>query len=89
MNMKRKSKPIIKKVFNTISSFALIGATGYMIFAGINFISGTVLAIALLSICSPVIIDGGSIIEVIGGIFEAFVEGLMGVIDAITSIFSF
>ena len=87
--MKRKEKPFGKRLLSTVSSFAFIGACGYMFFAGANLIAGTVLAIALLSICSPVIIDGGSIIEVIGGIFEAFIEGLMGVVDAISSIFSF
>ena len=87
--MKRKEKPITKRLLSTVSSLALIGASGYMFFAGVNLISGAILAIALISICSPVIIDGGGIIEVISGIFEAFIEGIMGVIDAITSIFNF
>jgi len=87
--VKRKEKPIANRVFSTVSSFALIGAASYALFWGVNIISGTVLAVALLSICAPVIIDGGSILEVASGIFESFCEGVMGVIDAISSIFSF
>ena len=86
--MKRKDKSIIRRLLSTISSLTLIGVSGYMYFVGINLISGAILAAALLSICSPVIIGGGGIVEVIGGIFEAFFDGLMGVVDAITSIFN-
>ena len=87
--MNRKDKPILKRMFGTISSFVLIGACGYAFFAGVNLLVGFLLAISILSIVGPVVIDGGGIGELISGIIEAFFEGIMGVIDAIASIFSF
>ena len=87
--MNRKDKPLIRRIFGTISSFVLIGACGYAFFAGVNALTGLIIALAILSIATPVVIDGGSIIELFVGIFEAFLEGLMGVVDAIASIFSF
>lgn len=87
--MSRKDKPLNKRVLNTFGSLALIGAGGYMFFSGLSMLAALIFAVALLSICTPVIVAGGSIIELVTGIVESFVEGVMGVVDAISSIFSF
>ncbi len=87
--MNRKEKPILRRIFGTLSSFVLIGASGYAFFAGMNFLVGLILAISILSIATPVVIDGGGFFEIVSGIFEAFIEGVMGVFDAVASIFSF
>ena len=86
--MNRKDKSLFRRVVSTICAFALIGAVCYSIFVGMNAMTGAVLAVALVGICAPVIVAGGSIIEVLSGVFEAFIDGLMGVVDAISSIFS-
>ena len=87
--MNRKDKPLLHRIFTTVCTFTLIGAGMYAIFAGLNLTSGIVIGLAIASIATPVVIEGGSILEVIFGVFEALLEGLMGVLDAIGNIFNF
>lgn len=87
--MGRKDKSIIKRILNSLGSLALIGAGGYMFFAGFSMLSSIIFTAALLSICTPVITDGGSIAEVVTGVVEVFIEGVMGVFEAIASVFNF
>lgn len=87
--MNRKDKPLLKRILGTISSFVLIGACGYIFFVGMNLLVGFLLVASILSVATPVVIDGGSLGEIISGVVEAFIEGVMGIIDAISSIFSF
>lgn len=87
--MSRKNTPLKRRVISAISSVALIVTSGFVLVAGFNMVSSVVLAVVILSICAPVIVDGGSILEVISGIVEAFVEGIMIVVDAVASLFSF
>lgn len=87
--MNRKDKPLLRRLFGTISSCVFIGACGYAFFAGINLLVGFLLAVSILSIATPVVIDGGGIAELISGVVEAFIDGIMGAFDAIASLFSF
>ncbi len=87
--MNRKEKPLLRRIFGTVGSFVLIGACGYTFFAGMNLLVGLILAVSILSIATPVVIDGGEFFELITGVFEAFIDGIMGIFDAIASIFSF
>ena len=87
--MKRKDKPLHMRVLGTVSSFAFLGACGYAFFTSLTLLSGMFIGIAFLSIIGPVLVGGGNVIEMLGGIVEAFIEGLLGIFDAIASIFDF
>ena len=87
--MKRKDKPIGMRFMSAIGSFALVGASGYMLFSSINLVASTIFIIAILSICVPVMSQGGSIAEIVVGVFEAFIDGIREVIEAIFNLFSF
>ena len=52
-------------------------------------VASVIPAVVILHICAPVVADAGSIIDVITGEVEAFVEGIMAVVNAETSLFSF
>lgn len=87
--MKRKDRPLYKRTLGTICSFALVGACGYAFFTGLNLLTTLLIGMAILSIIAPVVIAGGSLVEILVGIVEAFIDGLMGVIDVIASFFNF
>ena len=87
--MKRKEKPILLRILLTISTFALLGAAGFIYFSGVTITSGIVLGLALAGIITPAVGEGGGVLEMLFGVFEALIDGLMGVVDAITGVFNF
>ena len=87
--MKLKKRPIHLRILFSISALALIVACIYSVFTGINIASGGVILIALLSLGVPVAAGGGSVMEVLSGIFEAFIQGITGVFEAIGSALNF
>lgn len=87
--MNREEKPILQRVLLTISAAALLGAAGLIYFSGLTLTSGIIFGIALSGIATPAVSEVGGVLEVLFGIFEALLEGLMGVLDAIAGIFNF
>jgi hypothetical protein len=87
--MNRRERPLKKRIISAVSSLALVATGGYVLVAGFTMISSIMLALVLLNICGPVVLDGGGVFEVLTGVVEAFVEGIMIVVDAIASLFSF
>lgn len=81
-----KKKSIYLRLFNTLCSLTIIGAACYLIFAGMDLLAMGILASSLAAMTAPVVIDGGSVIEVLAGIVEAFVEGLALIVDGISSL---
>ena len=87
--MKHKDKPIHLKIIASLSSLVLICTCIYVAFAGIGFVSGAVLFVAFASLGGPVAAGGGSFMEVVAGIFEAFIQGIASIGEAIGSALSF
>jgi len=99
--MSRKDKPRKTKIVSSICSFALIGAGGTMFFSGIGMLSAGIFAIALLGIFGQVMLgasaegviegtsEGVNVLDVLTGVLEAFLDGVMVIVEAIASIFSF
>ena len=86
---KRKERSILRRIVGTMSSFAIIGISGYAFFFGINVFTSLLIGLAVVSIVAPVLIAGGSFIELLIGIIEAFIEGLVGALEAIANMFNF
>ena len=87
--MRKKNKSLPRRLFNSIGSLALIGSGGYLLFSGINLIASSVLITAFVLIIVPIATDGGSIFEIVAGIFEAIIDGLVSLVEAVMSVFSF
>ena len=85
---KRNDKPILIRLLNTVSAFALIGSVIYLFVAGISLIPSLVLLAALGGLSGPVVSGGAEgIFDCLASILEAFVEGLIGVFETIGEIF--
>jgi len=87
--MTRKSRPLKIRILNAISSFTLIGTSVYLFFTGINLFACAIIAVATLTIITPVAIDGGRVLELLSGIFEAFLDGVITIFETIANIFNF
>ena len=80
-----KKKSIYLRLFNTVCSLTFIGAACYLFFAGMDLLAMGIFASSLAALTAPVVVDGGSVVEVLVGIVEAFVEGLALIVEAISS----
>ena len=85
---KRKDKPMAIRLLNTVCAFMLIGSAIYIFIFGINLIPSLFLLSAIGGISGPVVLGSGDgIVECLVGVFEAFVEGVLGVFETIGDIF--
>ncbi len=88
----RKNKTIGMRFLSAVGAFLLIGSVVYIFLAGINLYVGAALTAAVLGLGVPSVSEGESLIEIVVGVFESFVEGVMevvgGIVDAVSSIFS-
>jgi len=85
----RKKKPIAIRILNTVCAFGLIGSAVYIFFAGITLIPSLILLAAIGGISGPVVAGGSEgILECFVSILESFVEGIVGVFEAIGNLFS-
>jgi len=87
----RKDKSIGLRLLSSVSAFLLVGIVIYIVFAGFNLYSTTLLTTAILGLGVPSVIAGEGFFEVVLGFFEAFLDGVMevvgGILDFIGSIF--
>ncbi len=83
-----KKKSIYLRLFNTVCSLSIIVAACYLFFAGMDLLARGILASSLAAMTAPVVFDGGSVVEVLVGIAEAFVEGLVLIFEEIGNIFN-
>lgn len=84
---KKKSRPVIR-IARGFSTLAIIGAVISMLVSGFSVVAMLVLFAASSVVIGPPIAEGGGIGEVLIGIFEAIVEGIAGVLEAIATAIS-
>lgn len=84
---KKKSRPAIR-IARSFSVLTIIGAVVSMLISGFSVVAMLVLAAASSIVIGPSIADGGGFGEVLIGIFEAIVEGVAGVLEAIATAIS-
>lgn len=85
---KKKEKSLWVRLLLSISSLALIGAVTYIIIAGFNVVATVVLLSSFGSIAGTAILAADGIIDGAIGFFEVLIEGLLGVVEAITDVFT-
>lgn len=90
--MPKEPKPLKIRVLNAACSLTLLASLGYIFFAGANLIVLGAITAALAGVATPVMIDGGGILETVLGVVEALIEGIAavveGVCNAISALFS-
>lgn len=85
---KKKEKSPWVRLLQSISSLALMGAATYIIIAGFNVVATVVLLSSFGSIAGTAILAADGIIDGAIGFFEVLIEGLLGVVEAITDVFT-
>lgn len=90
--MPKEPKPLKIRVLNAACSLTLLASLAYIFFAGANLIVLGAITAALAGVATPVMIDGGGILETVLGVVEALIEGIAavveGVCNAISALFS-
>lgn len=87
----RKDKPWYFRLLGSVSAFVLLGAVIYVVFAGFNMYSTSILLAGLTGVAVPGVVLGDTFLEMVLGAFETFFDGIMevlgGIFEAISSIF--
>lgn len=84
----RKPRHLFVRLINACSSLTVIAAVVYILFAGFTLTSTAVVTVAVVVLAAPVVSAGGSLVEMLSGILEAFMQGLMAIFDVIGSVIS-
>lgn len=85
---RKKRRPIALRALNSLCVIALVGAAGWVFAEGFRLASSLVLAAAILAIAGPVVVASDGLAEVLTGLLEALVDGVVAIFEAIASLFS-
>ncbi|MCW8877175.1 MAG: hypothetical protein OQK04_07425 [Kangiellaceae bacterium] len=86
--MKRTKSSKKLKILNAICSLVLIVALFYLVSGGIELAAFGVMTAAIIGVAIPVVIAGGGVLEIIFGIFEALLEGVVAIVEGILGLIS-
>lgn len=81
----KPKRPAWLRALNALCAVALLSSVIYMIAFGFHFAAMTVLALALASVATPVVMGGEGVLEMVTGIVEAVVDGLLAIVEGIAS----
>ena len=84
----RREKPVWLKLLGASSSFALIGATTYIIVAGFNLIATLVFISSFSRVAVPAVVAAEGFLEGVIGFFEVLLEGVLALFELIADLFS-
>lgn len=83
----RRSRSKRIKLLNCLCSLVILGSVMAAVFVGMNIYALGVLTIAVASIATPVIIGGEGILDMLVGVLEAVLDGVLVLVEAIGHIF--
>lgn len=90
--MKRQNGSVGIRTFRSICSFVMIASVFAILIGGFKLFTGAVLALAVVSIAAPIVIAGGSFIEMVVAVFGAILEGILtlieGMVNAVLGMFN-
>jgi hypothetical protein len=88
-NVSRKTERSIGlRAFNAVCATILFVSGLYILFAGMQIVAVAALLCATVGVAIPVVLSGAGILEMLTGIAEAILDGIMAIFDAIASFFS-
>lgn len=82
MGRRHRSSRALRLIRGLCSSI-LIVATLYIFFAGFDLLAGTAIALAVASVAAPIVVGGGGALEMAASFFEALLEGVTAIVEAI------
>ena len=86
--MRNKEKRSLDVRFlNSFCALALLVCIAYIVFAGFQAVIIGVALLALGGVAVPVAMEGEGLVEIILGIFEAVIEGIIVIFEAIANFF--
>lgn len=89
--MARKDKSLKLRVFNAVCSTILISAIGYAIIVSWDVFAMGFITASIIGASVPVVLSGEGALEIVLGIFEVLIEGIVelfaGILSAISGIF--
>ncbi|APU31578.1 hypothetical protein UYA_18295 [Ectopseudomonas alcaliphila JAB1] len=84
--MKKKVKrSIVRRAFNSLCAALLIGSAIYIMVMGFSSVAIAAMAISVAGAAVLPIQSSEGILEIIVGTFEAMIDGLLTIIEGITS----
>jgi hypothetical protein len=84
----KENRPLGLRLLNTLCAFSLLGVVGWGLVAGLDFVFVGIAVLALGAISVSPTVSANGFLDVIGGILEAVVEGIVGVFEVIADVFS-
>lgn len=85
---RRKRRPIALRALNSLCVIALVVSIGWVFAEGFRLASSLVLTVAILAVAGPVVVASDGLVEVLTGLLEALVDGVVAILEAIASLFS-
>lgn len=79
-----KSKPL--RALNALCVTVLLGASLYTAFAGLQLAAAATILLCAAGIATPVILGAEGFMDVVTGIFEALIDGIVAIIEGIASV---
>ncbi len=90
--MARKEREIKFRILNAVCSALLLGAICYAFITSFDLIATGLIAVAIIGVATPAVISGDGIFDMLLGIFEGLIEGLVelaaGILSAIANLFN-
>lgn len=86
--MDRENRSLQIRAFNCICSLVLIGSLIYILIVGLEKVAAALLVLSVVSAATPVVFAGGNMLEILVGILEALLEGIMLIVEGIVGIVS-
>ncbi len=85
---KEKRFSLPARILGGVCALGLIGALTVFAIAGLGMVSGVVLAASLTGLAVPCVLAGGSVLEMLGALFELLAEGVTTILEAIMDAFA-
>jgi hypothetical protein len=86
LEMKKKVKrSIVRRAFNSLCAALLVGSAIYIMVMGFSSVAMAAMAISVAGAAVLPVQSSEGVLEVITGTVEAMVDGVLAVIEAITS----
>lgn len=86
--MDKKERPVGLRVLNALCATVLVFSGLYILFSGFQAVAVAALVCAAVAVATPVMVTGEGGLEILTGILDAFLDGIMGIFEAIASFIS-
>ncbi|MBK1875764.1 hypothetical protein [Pelagicoccus mobilis] len=87
---KREMKhSVFQRILAVLGCFLFLTAGIVWLVAGFQIVVAALLLAAVAGISGPAVAEGGGILDIVGSIFEAVLEGIMGIFELIGDLFNF